>query len=77
MTDQVSVALTDPTFLIALLVALAVFATVYTLLPSLGGNSMKARMKTVALERDELRAKQRARLAAENDRKRKGLREEH
>ena len=33
-------------------------------------------MKSVALERDELRAKQRARLAAEADRRRKGLREE-
>ncbi|HTV70064.1 MAG TPA: type II secretion system F family protein [Rhizobiaceae bacterium] len=77
MTDQVSGALTDPSFLIAMLVALAVFATVYTLLPSFGGNTMKSRMKSVALERDELRAKQRARLAAENDRKRKGLREEH
>ena len=45
-------------------------------MPSLGGNPLKARMKSVALERDELRAKQRARLAAEADRRRKGLREE-
>src|SRR6188508_3372636 len=45
-------------------------------MPSLSGNTLKARMKTVALERDELRAKQRARLAAEADRRRKGLREE-
>lgn len=68
--------LTDPALLIAMLVAVAVFATVYTLLPAFGGNSLKARMKSVALERDELRAKQRARLAAEADRRRKGLREE-
>ena len=45
-------------------------------MPALGGNPLKARMKSVALERDELRAKQRARLAAESDRRRKGLREE-
>jgi tight adherence protein C len=48
----------------------------FTLMPALGGNNMKTRMKSVALERDELRAKQRARLAAEADRRRKGLREQ-
>ena len=76
MTDQVIKSLTDPSFLIAMLVAIAVFATVFTLLPAFGGNQLKSRMKTVALERDELRAKQRARLAVEADRRRKGLREE-
>ncbi len=68
--------LTDPSFLIAMLVGIAVFATIFTLVPAFGGNLLKARMKSVALERDELRAKQRARLAAEADRRRKGLREE-
>ena len=76
MTDQIVKSLTDPAFLIALLVGIAVFATVFTLMPALGGNQLKTRMKSVALERDELRAKQRARLAAEADRRRKGLREE-
>ncbi|CAN7313973.1 type II secretion system F family protein [Mesorhizobium sp. LjNodule214] len=78
MTDQVVKSLTDPAFLIALLVGIAVFATVFTLLPALGGNQLKSRMKSVALERDELRAKQRTRLANEADRRRKGggLREE-
>lgn len=76
MIDQVVKSLTDPSFLIALLVSVAVFATVFTLLPALGGNQLKTRMKSVALEREELRAKQRARLAAETDRRRKGLREE-
>ena len=76
MTDHVAKAVTDPSFLIALLVGIAVFATVFTVLPALGGNSLKSRMKAVALERDELRARQRARLAAEADRRR-GLREEH
>ncbi len=68
--------LTDPSFLIALLVGVAVFATIFTLVPAFGGNQLKSRMKSVALERDELRARQRARLAAEADRRRKGLREE-
>jgi tight adherence protein C len=76
MTDQIVKSLTDPSFLIALLVSVAVFATVFTLMPALGGNQLKSRMKSVALEREELRAKQRARLAAESDRRRKGLREE-
>ena len=76
MTDQVVRSITDPAFLIALFVGIAVFATIFTVMPSLSGNTLKARMKSVALEREELRAKQRARLAAEADRRRKGLREE-
>ena len=76
MTNQIVASITDPSFMIALLVAIAVFATVFTALPALGGDPLKARMRSVALERDELRAKQRARLAAESDKRRKGLREE-
>jgi tight adherence protein C len=76
VTDQVVKAIVDPAFLIALLVGIAVFATIFTVMPSLSGNTLKTRMKSVALEREELRAKQRARLAAEADRRRKGLREE-
>jgi len=76
MTDQIVRTLFEPGFLIALLVAIAVFATVFTALPALGGDPLKARMKSVALERDELRARQRARLASEAERRRKGLREE-
>jgi tight adherence protein C len=76
MSGQAIKTLVDPSFLIALLVGIAVFATVFTLLPAFGGNPLKSRMKSVALERDELRAKQRARLAAEADRRRKGLREQ-
>ncbi len=76
MTDQVVKTLTDPSFLIALLVGIAVFATVFTLMPALGGNSLKSRMKSVALEREELRARQRQRLASEADNRRKGLREQ-
>src|SRR5262245_43776000 len=77
MTDLAVKSLTDPSFLIALLVGIAVFATLFTILPALSGSQMKARMKAVALEREELRARQRTRLAAESDRRRKGgLREE-
>lgn len=76
MLDQIVKSVTDPVFLIALLVGVAVFATVFTALPAFGGNQLKARMKTVALEREELRARQRVRLAAEADRRRRGLRQQ-
>lgn len=76
MTEQVVKTLTDPSFLIAMLVGIAVFATAFTLMPAFGSTSLKSRMKSVALERDKLRAEQRARLASEADRRRKGLREE-
>jgi tight adherence protein C len=76
MIDQVVKSIIDPSFMLALVVAAAVFVTVFTAIPALGGDPLRARMKSVAIERDELRAKQRARLAAEADRRRRGLREE-
>ena len=76
MIDQVVKSVIDPTFMVALVVAVAVFVTVFTALPAFGGDPLKTRMKSVALEREELRARQRMRLAAEADRRRKGLREE-
>jgi tight adherence protein C len=76
MTEQIVRAVTDPGFIIAMLVALAVFATVFTLLPAFGGDPLKSRMRSVALERDELRAKQRVRLAQESESRRRGLRQE-
>jgi len=76
MTDQIVNTLFDPGFMVSLLIGLAVFATVFTLIPAFGGSPLKSRMKSVALEREELRAKQRARLAAESDRRRRGLRHE-
>lgn len=76
MIDQIMRSVIDPSFMIALVVSIAVFVTVFTALPAFGGDPLKSRMKSVALERDELRAKQRARLAAEADRRRKGLREQ-
>jgi tight adherence protein C len=78
MTETVIRTLTDPSFLISLFVAIAVFATVMTIVPAfIGGDVLKTRMRTVAIERDQLRAKQRSWMAAEADRRRKqGLREE-
>lgn len=62
--------ITDPQVLIPILVAIAVFATCLTLLmPLLERNETAARMKSVALERDEIRARERARMQAENAKK--------
>jgi tight adherence protein C len=70
MTQFVMNTLSDPGFLIAILVSVAVFATLFTMAPGIAGDPLKNRMKSVALERDELRAKQRARLAAEAEKRR-------
>ncbi|PTW62714.1 tight adherence protein C [Breoghania corrubedonensis] len=52
-------------FLIAALTTLAVAATIVTIaLPAFEGSTLKKRMKSVALEREEMRARERSRLAA-------------
>jgi tight adherence protein C len=64
--------LIQPPVIFSGLVAVAVFATLFTMLtPLLARNELKSRMKTVALEREEMRARERARLAADSDRRRK------
>jgi tight adherence protein C len=60
---------TDPSVLVATFAAIAVFATVYTVTqPFFERDRLTARIKTVALEREEIRARERARLAAEASR---------
>ncbi|MBB3952751.1 type II secretion system F family protein [Aureimonas jatrophae] len=62
---------------LGLLVAVAVFATLVTVaLPLLTGRELKTRMRAVALERDQVRARERARMASERDGKGRGLRQE-
>lgn len=57
--------LLDEQFLIAVFTALAVAATVFTfVMPAFEGDSLQKRMKTVATERQEMRARERARMAA-------------
>ena len=59
-------ALTDPTMLVAILVAVAVFATFYTLAsPYLEKGDLDKRMKAVSTEREQIRARERARMNAE------------
>ncbi|GGE09650.1 type II secretion system protein [Aureimonas endophytica] len=55
---------------LSLLVCVAVFATVLSLaMPLLQGSGLKSRMKAVALEREEMRARERARLSTDKDRR--------
>jgi tight adherence protein C len=66
---------TNPNFLIAVFAAIAVFATVYTVSqPLFERDKLASRIKSVALEREEIRARERARLA--NEAKRASLRQE-
>jgi len=61
---------------LSLAVALGVFMTVLAIaVPALSGNKLKSRMKSVALERDQIRARERAKLAAEKEQSR-GLRQQ-
>ncbi len=58
--------LTDPATLLALLVAVAVFATLYSLAtPFLERGNLDKRMKAVSTEREQIRARERARMNAE------------
>ncbi|MBO0663689.1 type II secretion system F family protein [Jiella sp. MQZ9-1] len=64
-------------FVLSAIVAIGVFTTLLAIaVPILAGNKLKSRMKAVALERDQIRARERARLASEKERGR-GLRQEH
>jgi tight adherence protein C len=76
MSEQVIRTLTDPSFLISMLVAVAVFFTLMSALPALGGDPLKNRMKSVAIEREQLRAKQRNWLANGDGKRTGSLREQ-
>jgi tight adherence protein C len=69
MSAEFAATLTDPMTLIAVLVAVAVFATFYSLAaPYLEGDSLNKRMKAVSTERDMIRARERSRMNAEQSR---------
>lgn len=62
--------LVEPQTLISLLAAVAIFATIITLaMPLLAKDELGSRMKAVAIERDKIRARERARLAEEAGKK--------
>lgn len=72
-------ALADPTYLVPALVSIAVFATLFTIMmPFFEKGDLEARMKSAALEREEIRARERSRLNAEqNSKSRAGLRKKN
>jgi tight adherence protein C len=64
MIGLIAQKLSDPQFLVAILAAVAVAATVLTLaMPVLTGDNLDKRMKTVAVERDRIRSRERDRMA--------------
>ncbi|MBL0372710.1 type II secretion system F family protein [Rhizobium sp. KVB221] len=70
--------LTDPTVIVAGLVAIAVFATIYSLiLPYFDQGGLEKRMKSVTTERELIRGRERARMNAEASTQRSSLRHQN
>jgi tight adherence protein C len=75
MSTDLIKTLTDPNVVIAILVSLAVLATFYSLIvPLFDRGDLGKRMKSVATEREQIRARERARLAADVQNGRASLR---
>jgi tight adherence protein C len=75
MVSAIYAKISDPAFLLMILVAVASAATVLTVaMPFLEGDRLKARMKAVSTERERIRQRERERLNAEEAQKR-GLRQ--
>lgn len=78
MTQDLAARLTDPALVIAVLVAIAVFATLYTIaIPYLERGDLEKRMKAVSTEREQIRARERARMNADGGRGKTSLRASH
>ncbi|KQT83062.1 type II secretion system F family protein [Aurantimonas sp. Leaf443] len=59
----------SPSFVLSLVIGLAVFASLTAVaLPLVTGNRLKGRMRAVAIEREEVRLRERARMSAERER---------
>lgn len=66
MTPELAARLTDPALMVAVLVAIAVFGTLYSVLvPYLERGDLQKRMRAVSTERDQIRARERARMNVE------------
>ena len=65
MTNTIAEQLFDPAFLLSILVAIAIFGTVFTVVPIFGRSNMNQRMKSVALERKSMQKAERERLGRE------------
>jgi tight adherence protein C len=68
----------EPQVAMAILSAIAVFATIVTLtIPFMEGNELATRMKSAAIERDKMRARERARLATEGKNAKASIKQEN
>src|SRR3569623_373344 len=66
MSGDLVTTLTNPTVILAGLVAIAVFATIYSLiLPYFDQGGLEKRMKSVTTEREQIRSRERSRLNSE------------
>ncbi|NLS01898.1 type II secretion system F family protein [Rhizobium sp. P32RR-XVIII] len=66
MSSDLAAKLTDPAMLLAVLIAIAVFATFYTIaIPFFERGDLNKRMRAVSTERDQIRARERARMNSE------------
>jgi tight adherence protein C len=66
MSGDLVTTLTNPTIILAGLVAIAVFATIYSLiLPYFDQGGLEKRMKSVTTEREQIRSRERSRLNSE------------
>src|SRR3984893_2841336 len=75
MLDLIYLKLTDPQFLLSTLVAIATMLTILTVaMPLIESDTLSQRMKSVATERERIRARARERLIA--DKSRLSLRQE-
>jgi tight adherence protein C len=78
MSQELAARLTDPGMLIALLVSVSVFATLYTLVgPYFAKGDLDKRMRAVSTEREQIRARERARVNAESAAAKATLRGQH
>lgn len=75
MFSTIVSSVSDPAILVPILVSVAVFATLLTILgPYFERGDLEARMKSVALEREEIRARERSRMNADQSRTKTVLR---
>jgi tight adherence protein C len=78
MDETLVSTLTDPHIILAGLVAIAVFSTLYMLvLPYFDAGGLDKRMKAVTSEREQIRGRERARLSAESASQRATLRQQN
>ncbi|SON54410.1 Flp pilus assembly protein TadB [Hartmannibacter diazotrophicus] len=65
--DQVIATVRDPAFLMSVAVGIAIFGTILSLaMPLLSSDKLDSRMRAVAIERDKIRQRERARLQTES-----------